>query len=138
MNECIFCKISSGSLPADKVYDDSQVLAFLDIAPVNPGHTLLIPRQHYGDLLETPAPIIISLVEVLPKIARAIVAAVEADGFNIGINNGAAAGQVVNHVHMHIIPRFIDDGYRAWGHRQYSAGEAIETARRVRTHLEMS
>lgn len=132
MTNCIFCKIVAGETPSEKVYEDEHVLAFLDIAPVNPGHALVIPKTHSSDFLDTNESSLIAVVVALPKIAQAIMRAVSADGFNIGVNNGAAAGQIVPHMHFHVIPRFNDDGYKSWGHKKYSEGEALKIAERIR------
>ncbi|OGL60985.1 hypothetical protein A3H10_03335 [Candidatus Uhrbacteria bacterium RIFCSPLOWO2_12_FULL_46_10] len=138
MSDCIFCKIIAGEIPSEKVYEDEHVLAFLDIAPVNPGHTLVIPKTHSSDFLDTTESSLIVVVKVLPKIAKAIMWAVGADGFNIGVNNGAAAGQIVPHMHFHVIPRLSGDGYKSWGHRKYGEGEALKIAERIRTSVENS
>jgi histidine triad (HIT) family protein len=132
MADCIFCKIVAGDVPCHRVYEDEATLAFLDVAPTNPGHTLLVPKAHYPDLLATPADVVAALVEALPRVARAVRAGSGADAFNVGINNGAAAGQVVFHTHLHVIPRFANDGYRSWGHKQYAPGEAEAVAERIR------
>ena len=135
MTDCIFCKIITGELPSERVYEDEVVLAFLDIAPVNPGHTLLIPKAHVSDLLTVDPADMARLVQALPKVARAVVEGTKAEGFNASFNNGAAAGQIVWHLHCHIIPRFASDGYRSWGHRAYVEGEAAAVADKIRAAL---
>jgi histidine triad (HIT) family protein len=135
MTDCIFCKIIAGDVPADKVYEDRDFLAFLDIAPVNSGHTLLVPKHHEQDILGLPGDLLASGALVLQKIASAMVRAVAADGFNVGVNNGAAAGQVVQHVHFHIIPRFRDDGYKMWTHKKYAPGDSEAVAAKIRAAL---
>ncbi|MDP3995219.1 MAG: HIT family protein [bacterium] len=114
MQDCIFCKIVAGEIPSHKVYEDDEVLAFLDINPVNPGHTLVIPKEHYKDLLDTPPELASKLIQAVRDIAPAILKAVGADSFNLGLNNGATAGQVVFHTHLHIMPRFPNDGHKLW------------------------
>ena len=133
MADCIFCKIISGELPAQKVYEDDFVLAFLDIAPVNPGHTLLVPKVHAADLLTIGSADFARFFEVLPTVARAVVQGMKADGFNASFNNGAAAGQIIWHLHCHIIPRYTTDGHRAWSHRSYGEGEADAAAQAIRS-----
>ncbi|MFA5954718.1 MAG: HIT family protein [Patescibacteria group bacterium] len=135
MENCVFCKIVSGELPSDKVYEDDEVLAFLDIQPIRQGHTLLIPKTHANDLLSVDEKSLAYLMSSLPNIARSVVLGVEADGFNVGINNGKAAGQLVGHMHIHIIPRKDNDGLQSWGHTSYSSGEAKEIAERIRNVL---
>lgn len=108
---CLFCKIASGEIPAHKVYEDDQFLAFLDINPVNLGHTLLIPKTHAENLFELTEEILNRLGEQLQKVGQAVKEGTDADGLNIMMNNGTAAGQVIFHAHIHLIPRFQDDGF---------------------------
>ena len=122
--DCIFCKLVKGEIPSTKVYEDDQDLAFLDINPANKGHTLVIPKRHYGDLEEIPADELASLMQVVQKVGKAMKSAVQADGFNIVQNNGRAAGQVVDHLHFHVIPRFASDGRFSFPRpQQYEEGE---------------
>lgn len=132
MPDCIFCKIIAGEIPCDKVYEDGEVLAFLDISPVNKGHTLVVPKEHYVDLVECPEDRAEHLIRVVKKVGQAVLKAVEADAFNVGLNNGAAAGQIVNHAHFHVIPRFNGDGLKSWPHGKYADdGEKAEVAGRI-------
>lgn len=103
---CIFCKIVKKQAPSSVVYEDPQVLAFMDIRPVNEGHTLIIPKPHYEDIFNTPEELLAQTHKVTKKIAVAVKAAVKADGISIVQQNGAAAGQEVFHLHVHVIPRF--------------------------------
>ena len=119
MNECIFCKIIKGDIPSEKIYEDNDFLAFLDITPVNPGHTLLIPKEHCQDLFEIPDATLCNIGPVIKKLARAIKDGTKADGINIGMNNSPAAGQIIFHAHIHIMPRFSDDGYKLWHGKKY-------------------
>ncbi len=108
MTDCVFCKIVDGELPSRDVYEDRSVLAFLDANPLAPGHTLVIPKEHAAkleDVVEAPA-----VWDVTRKLAPEVAEAVDAPAYNVGVNNGSAAGQEVPHVHMHIVPRFPDDG----------------------------
>ena len=104
--DCIFCKIIKGEIPSAKIYEDEKIIAFLDIAPANKGHALVLPKKHYGTLLDTPEPIVDDIMRVAKKVARAQSNAIGNSGFNILINNNKEAGQLVPHVHVHIIPRF--------------------------------
>ena len=106
---CIFCKIIAGEIPSNKVYEDESVLAFLDIAPLSEGHTLLIPKEHVSRLHELSPATCCSLAAKLPALGHAVSKAVDAEGYNVLNNNGPAAGQLVEHVHFHIIPRRADD-----------------------------
>ena len=131
MEDCIFCKIAKGEIPCAKVYEDDKVLAFLDIAPVSKGHTIVIPKEHHKDLLDVPNELLEHIIIAVKKISKAVVRAVDADGFNIGKNNGSAAGQVVMHSHFHIIPRFEGDGLKPWPQGEYEEGEMDKIARDI-------
>lgn len=114
MNNCIFCKIVAGTIPSNKILESKDFFAFLDIKAINPGHCLVIPKKHCENLLDFPKSEETDFMEFTKKVAKAVTSAVGADGFNLGMNNGAAAGQVVFHAHMHIIPRFNGDGLAHW------------------------
>lgn len=104
-NDCVFCAIAAGEIPSFKIYEDDFVLAFLDINPFSEGHTLVIPKEHYKGLLDVPPKVLAVLLERVQKVSSHIAKALACDGFNILQNNGAAAGQTVNHIHFHIVPR---------------------------------
>ncbi len=106
MNDCIFCKIVADEIPSSKVYEDDQVLAFLDISQTTPGHTLLIPKRHVRNVLEMEADLASTTFSRLPKIARALQKATNAVGMNIINNNEEIAGQTVFHAHIHLVPRY--------------------------------
>ena len=136
MADCIFCKIAAGQIPSAKVYEDETKLAFMDIGPVQPGHTLLIPKKHYERLTDVPDDEMADLARVLPRLARAVVAAAKADGFNVFQTNGRCSGQAVFHVHIHIIPRHDNDGYSfRWKASSYSPGEIEQWQKKVRAEL---
>ena len=110
-NDCIFCAIAEGEIPSFKVYEDDLVLAYLDINPFSEGHTLVIPKNHYTGLLDTPADVLKEIIVRVQKVAAHLKAALPCDGFNVLQNNGAAAGQTVPHVqrlartlHDHALP----------------------------------
>lgn len=105
MDDCLFCKIISGEIPAKIVYEDDTSIAFLDIAPCTEGHTVVIPKKHYENFTDMNEKDAGNLFASVKKIASAVEKATGADGSNIGLNNGKAAGQEVPHVHIHIIPR---------------------------------
>ena len=132
MNECIFCKIIKGEIPADKIYENEKFLAFLDIKPNNPGHTLVVPKDHSENLYKMPDETLSAIAPLIKKIAVAVKNATNADGINIGMNNESPAGQIVPHVHFHIIPRFTNDGLRHWQGKTYaSKKEANEIAEKI-------
>jgi histidine triad (HIT) family protein len=108
--ECLFCKIAMGDVPSQKLYEDAEHLAFLDINPRNPGHTLVMPKKHYETILEMPDNEIGELFRLVKKIAVAVKKGMNADGISIGQSNERAAGQVIPHVHVHVIPRFLSEG----------------------------
>ena len=133
--DCIFCKIVAGQIPCDKVYEDEHVVAFLDIAPITRGHTLMVPKSHAQDLATTPAEVVDAMMRTLKKVAPAVMRATGAPAFNVGINNGAAAGQVVMHTHFHLIPRSAGDGLQPWPHLQYGPGESRQLAETIAAAL---
>lgn len=115
-DSCVFCRIVKGELPSTRVFENDDVLAFLDINPVSSGHTLLIPKAHYETLLDLPAGLSAKMLPALAQVGKAVMTAVNADGFNCLQNNFAASGQIVFHSHWHIIPRFEGDGLAHWPH----------------------
>ena len=109
VDDCVFCRILKGEIPCCKVYEDDKVLAFLDIAPFNFGHTVIVPKEHNHSVTTLPEEYLSAMFVVAPKLAVAIMTATGAEGFNLVLNNGHVAGQVVPHAHLHILPRFADD-----------------------------
>ncbi|MBN2330260.1 MAG: HIT family protein [Candidatus Aenigmarchaeota archaeon] len=107
---CLFCKIISGEIPSKKVYSDENIFSFLDINPRNPGHALVIPKKHYTTILDMPGREVGKLFEGVRMVASAVKNGSSADGLSIVQSNGKAAGQVVTHVHVHIIPRYMSEG----------------------------
>lgn len=121
----IFARIARGEIPAQRVYETDQVLAFLDIAPLSPGHVLLIPKEPIETLDAATPEQAGALGAALPRLVRAVQEATGAAGVNVLQNNGTAAGQLVPHVHFHIIPRFAGDGLGfRWNAGTYGPGEA--------------
>lgn len=106
----IFDKILAGEIPCHRVYEDEHVLAFLDIGPLSRGHTLVIPKERTAGLHELSDDAAAAIGRVLPRLCRAVMKATGAEAFNVVTNTGASAGQVVMHVHFHIIPRLGEDG----------------------------
>ena len=133
--ECIFCKIARKEIPAEVIYEDDNIMAFLDVSPVNRGHTLVIPKEHHTNILETPDDILSKLIIAIKKISKSVMKAMNADGFNIGINNFKAAGQIVMHTHIHVVPRFKDDGLKLWPGKEYNQGEIKEIAGKIRNEI---
>jgi histidine triad (HIT) family protein len=108
--DCIFCKIIAGDVPCTKVYEDDVALAFMDIMPLNKGHLLVVPKEHFENIVEIDPQVYGHLASVICRIAKAVDAAVVPDGMNVLQLNGEAANQVVPHLHMHIVPRWNGDG----------------------------
>lgn len=135
MEDCIFCKIIKGELPSTKVYEDDDILAFLDINPVNPGHTLVIPKEHYEDFSSTPNEILSKMMLIIDKVSKAMMEGLNVSGFNLSLNNGKAAGQIVPHTHFHIMPRFENDGHHLWAGKPYAEGEMEKVAEKIKNNL---
>jgi len=137
MDGCAFCKMVAGEIPVTSVYEDEAVLAFLDIGPISDGHTLVIPKQHCTRIHECDPDVLAEVASRLGRIAKAVVTAIDADGYNVLSNNGAAAGQVVEHLHFHIIPRNMGDGvFTEWPSYHYRKGQIEEIAAKIRRNLE--
>ncbi|HIH38222.1 HIT family protein [Candidatus Woesearchaeota archaeon] len=137
MNDCIFCKIIEKQIPSTIIYEDTVVLGILDINPANKGHVLIIVKNHYPDTITTPEDEFVSVMAATKMIAKATITALGADAYNIIINNGKASGQVIPHLHVHIVPRFPDDGlHLEWPHKKYAEGEIDEIAGKIRGELE--
>lgn len=123
--DCIFCKIVAGDIPCAKVYESETCLAFLDIAPVNGGHALVLPKAHFPTLMDVPSELGADLTAALTKVGKAVMEATGAEGLNLVQNNYEAAGQLVHHVHFHLIPRFSDDGLELWPQASYESQEEM-------------
>jgi histidine triad (HIT) family protein len=136
MENCIFCKIIKGDIPSDKVFENEFIIAFLDINPVNPGHTLVIPKEHFSSLEDTPDKLTCEMIKIAKKIGKTLHDAIDADGFNLGLNNGETAGQVVPHVHLHVMPRFKDDGLKLWPGKESSSEERKIISKQVSDALD--
>jgi len=126
----------AGQIPVTKIYEDEVVLSFLDIGPLSDGHTLVIPKQHFERLHECPSELLGRVGSCLGKIAKAVAAAMNSDGYNVLCNNGRAAGQLVEHLHFHIIPRNTGDGvFDRWPVYKYQEGKIDEIAAKILENL---
>ncbi len=135
-NECIFCKIIKGEIPSRKIYENENALAFLDINPANAGHTLVIPKKHYQTIISIDTAELKSLIEVVKNIAGVIREELKADGLNVLQSNGGVAGQLIPHLHFHLIPRFKGDGVVfTWQKKELSAEEIEKTRLRIYNRL---
>ena len=136
VEDCVFCKMVAGEIPVTKLYEDPFVLAFLDIGPVSDGHALVIPKEHFGKLHECSEEISGKIGSALGKIAAAVVAAMDYDGYNVLCNNGRVAGQVVEHLHFHIIGRKAGDGlFDRWPAYGYQPGRIEELAAKIQDKI---
>jgi histidine triad (HIT) family protein len=110
-SDCIFCKIVRGEIPSHKVFDDAHTFAFLDIRPLARGHTLVIPKNHFGKLEDMPVEQAANLMRAVRSVTPAVSGAVGAPATTIAMNNGKEGGQEVPHVHVHVVPRWEKDGF---------------------------
>lgn len=134
---CIFCKIAHGEIPSARVYETEHAVAFLDINPVNRGHLLVVPRAHHPTLADLPDDLSAHAASLLPRLCRAVRAATGAEGLNIINNLGRVAGQTIDHIHWHIIPRRGDDAVDwPWPHETYVGDELNQMQFRIRREVE--
>ena len=131
--ECIFCNIVEGKSEAEVIFEDDNLIAFLDIQPINYGHTLVVTKKHYDNFLTVPSKDLTQIINATQFIAGAVKRSVNADGFNVINNNGDSAGQTVYHFHFHIIPRFNDDFNFKPRFKNYSTGGMKEYADNIRS-----
>ena len=138
VQDCIFCKIIAGKIPCTKIYENEFVLAFLDVGPVSEGHVLVVSKQHTSSVDQTDPRAMAEIAKVLPDLAGSVKKAMAADGYNVLCNNGASAGQVVGHMHFHIIPRKANDGvFNQWPAFQYPEGKAKEIGDKIRENISL-
>ncbi len=136
MEECIFCKIVKSEVPSSKVYEDEIVISFLDIMPANKGHCLIVPKKHYETLFDIPDKDLGKIMQAAKKIAKALSLSVGNGAYNVLMNSGKDAGQLVNHSHIHVIPRFKGDMLRLqWSHKKYRGNELQEFAEKIKKFL---
>ncbi len=132
MEDCIFCKIAKGEIPTERIYEDDLVLAFLDINPVNYGHVLIIPKKHYQWFYEVPDDVLNHLMVKSKKLMVSIKEALKADYVAL-----AVVGIDVPHFHLHLIPRWFDDGMaNFWPTKKYEEGQMKETAEKIKDSLD--
>jgi histidine triad (HIT) family protein len=134
--DCLFCKIVSGEIESTKVYEDEKVMAFMDLFPVNKGHTLVIHKKHAATMYDMTPEMMQDIGKVLPRLTNAVKKATDCDGVSISQNNGKAAGQVIFHVHFHLIPRFENDGMHTWPSGKYEDGEKEIWGDKIKSALE--
>ncbi len=131
-DDCVFCKIVAGALPCCPVYEDKDVIAFLDIAPIAPGHVLVMPKAHHDPITNTPDELLARCIQTAKQIVKAQKIALRTDGANVTQANGACAGQAVSHLHIHVIPRFSGGSFN-WKPGEYASHEAMAAmAKKIR------
>ena len=131
-DNCIFCKIANGEIPSKTLYEDEKFRVILDLGPAAKGHALILPKSHYADLYELPEDTAADAMILASKMAAWITDRLQCDGFNLMQNNGETAGQTVFHFHMHLIPRYRDDGQKiGWIPGEPSAEELEEIKNKI-------
>lgn len=136
MVDCIFCEIIKGRQPCAKIYEDERVISFLDINPVNPGHTLVVPKMHYATLLDISAEDLQACAIVSRNLAKAVFKGSNASGLNLIQNNFRPAGQHVDHIHFHLIPRHPHDRFfTEWPGKPYQPGEMDRVLKKIKAEI---
>ena len=125
-NNCIFCKIANGEIPSRTVYENDMFRVILDNGPATEGHALVLPKEHYADLFEIPQETAAEAMKTAQAVAKLLKDKLNADGLNIVQNNGECAGQTVHHFHMHVIPRYKNDGQRILWRPNQPTGEELD------------
>ena len=136
-SDCIFCKIVAGDIPVCKVLEDDAAVGFMDIGPVAEGHALLIPKEHYETIGDIPEDVAAAVLRRLPQLVAAVKTVTGCQGVNVLQNNGAIAGQLVPHVHFHVIPRTPGDEFHFnWPVSKYPEGVMEELGNKIREAIE--
>ncbi|MCR5282193.1 MAG: HIT family protein [Lachnospiraceae bacterium] len=131
-DNCIFCKIANGEIPSKTIYEDEEFRAILDLGPAAKGHALILPKDHYANLFELPDETAASVMKLAKTLGARMKEKLKADGFNLVQNNGECAGQTVFHFHLHLIPRYTDDGQKiGWKPGAPSQDELEEIRRQI-------
>ena len=135
--DCIFCKIIDGEIPAVKVLDEELVIAFMDINPSNKGHMLVVPKKHAENIFEISESDLAATVKAVKRCAKAVKEALKAEGITVLQLNGKASDQIIPHFHVHIIPRWENDGLpvSTWEMKQGDMEEIKDIARKVKEHI---
>ena len=132
---CIFCKIIAGEISGYKVYEDNKTLAFLDIAPVSDGHILVVPKKHYKNIEDISEEELYATIKTVKKIGKALKKSLDISGYNVNINNNPIAGQIIPHIHFHIIPRYKNDGLKLWIQGKYKDKEAEKIQNKIKNYF---
>lgn len=130
--DCIFCKIANGEIPSKTLHEDENFRVILDLSPATKGHALILPKEHYDNLYELPEDTAAGVMKLAKKMAAVMTEKLQADGFNLVQNNGETAGQTVMHFHMHLIPRYTEDGQRiGWNPGEVAQEELEEIKKQI-------
>lgn len=133
--DCIFCKIIAGDIPSYKVYEDDKVVAFFDILPISPGHTIVVPKSHEADVEALSDEEFSAMALAVKKIGKAMMAGLGVKGYSVFLDNKSAANQHVPHAHFHVVPRAEGDGLERWPQSGYGEGEAEHCLKKVTEHI---
>jgi len=133
--DCLFCKIINKEIPSKVIYEDDNYLSFLDINPNTKGHILVIPKKHVKNFTELTEEQATELIKVVKKIAPKLVSILGVEDYILALNNGSVAGQIIDHVHWHIIPRYKDDGLKHWGSNQEEIDRLEETFNKLKDKI---
>ena len=135
-DDCIFCKIAKGEIPSATIYENSDLRVFLDVAPANRGHALIVPKEHYDNIFRIDGETAGKVFAMATAVARAIKAETGCDGMNLVQNNGEVAGQTVNHFHLHLVPRFEGDEVKVtWTQHETVAEEQEMLAKALKKRI---
>ena len=135
MEDCIFCKIINQGIPSHIVHEEKNVLAFFDILPISPGHTIVVPKKHVADVEDLTDDEFKAMSLLVKKIGKAMIESLGVKGYSIFLDNKSAANQHVPHAHFHVVPRAEGDGLERWPQSGYTEGEAEHCLEKIREHL---
>jgi histidine triad (HIT) family protein len=133
-NNCIFCKLANGDIPTNSIYEDDDFKVILDADPATKGHALILPKNHFANLLEADDDVLAKALPLAKRIANRMKEQLNCAGVNVVQNNGEAAGQTVNHLHIHVIPRYEDDPDKTicgWSHQSFTEAETKEVVSKL-------
>jgi histidine triad (HIT) family protein len=133
--DCIFCKIVAGDIPCHKVYENDYVMAFFDILPISPGHTIVVPKKHEADVEALTDEEFVAMSRAVKSIGKAMLDGLDVKGYSIFLDNKSAANQHVPHAHFHVVPRAEGDGLERWPQSGYGEGQAEHCLKKVIEHL---
>lgn len=133
--ECIYCKIINNDVPSYKVFENEKVVAFFDILPVSPGHTIVVPKEHISDLENLSETDLVEMSKLVKKIGKAMLDGLKVKGYSVFLDNKSAANQHVPHIHFHIVPRAEGDGLERWPQSGYNEGDAEKCLKKIKKEL---